>query len=722
MKRLLRPASRLLWALWGLVAWSYALSLVVFMRGFFPPAFEAALGARIPVALAAAALTALGAGTLRALAAALAAAACIILSPEGGGGGRAALAAAVLAWAPFFAAGPGERPDDPPRGLGGELPPAGLAVALVLAAWGLSSRPVGTDAAAFAALLIPLAAAGAWAVSRLLLAPLGLSGLAACLLSLPLGFAAAALSLPRLPARAAVGAAAAAALLGAAAARAMERAPDWSHALQGFVLIASWAATWRLARMAAPIPALSERRAAAAAAVVALGLLVAARGAGPGASTAFARAQAQDPAVRTLSRLLAGAAPNEALFRALWSRMGRPDRPSEAWERPLPPLEKAPARKPDIFILVVDSLRPDLLGPYGSSLGLTPALDAFAKEALVFTRAFTPFGGTHLAVPSLWAGTLLPHGPLPTPFVPLNILERMMDEAGYRKLIAPDIIARAVTKGPPSWETFDESHAVLREACPALADLAVRLGPRGPVPLFAYAHLYDLHIAQVERDEFGGGGGAGAPREPYERSLRSLDACLGTFFAALKKGGRMEDAVVIVTADHADSLGEEGRWGHAHTAFPEVLRIPLFLRVPKALRSGLAVDPGRPALLTDIAPTVGRLLGRGPWTAEPGAGRPLLSAPGDLADGAADVVVGSSYAPVFGLLRNGGRRLFLADAVDRSFHEFILPERGPAQRIPLPDGEAAHLGERLVEALRRLDAYRATRRDSQGAGKAARRT
>ncbi|MBI2361952.1 MAG: hypothetical protein HYV15_01010, partial [Elusimicrobia bacterium] len=206
MKALLQPASRLLWAFWGLVAWSYALSLLVFMRGFFPPGFEAALGARIPLAALGTALTAWGAGPLRGLAAAAGAAACIALSPAGGGGGRAALASAFLAWAPFFAAGSRTRPEDPPLGLGRQLHPAALAFVLALSAWAATQRVSWPGAAALTALLLPLAfaaaaaeglpgrlrrasagAAAAWVLYRALLAPLGLTGGVAVLLTLPAG-------------------------------------------------------------------------------------------------------------------------------------------------------------------------------------------------------------------------------------------------------------------------------------------------------------------------------------------------------------------------------------------------------------------------------------------------------------------------------------------------------------------------------------------------------
>lgn len=69
--------ARPLWFLWGTVQWGFALSLVVFMRGFFPPAFESLIALRTPWAAACVLLTA-AAGLPRAAAAGAAATASLL--------------------------------------------------------------------------------------------------------------------------------------------------------------------------------------------------------------------------------------------------------------------------------------------------------------------------------------------------------------------------------------------------------------------------------------------------------------------------------------------------------------------------------------------------------------------------------------------------------------------------------------------------------------------
>ncbi|QQR75767.1 MAG: sulfatase [Holophagales bacterium] len=84
-------------------------------------------------------------------------------------------------------------------------------------------------------------------------------------------------------------------------------------------------------------------------------------------------------------------------------------------------------------------------------------------------------------------------------------------------------------------------------------------------------------------------------RDLYTLEAIHLDAPLAQFFTSLDA-----DAIVAMTADHGEMLGEGGSWGHGMTVFDSVARVPLLVRAP-----GLA--PGvdtRPASLLDVAPTL----------------------------------------------------------------------------------------------------------------------
>jgi Sulfatase len=67
--------------------------------------------------------------------------------------------------------------------------------------------------------------------------------------------------------------------------------------------------------------------------------------------------------------------------------------------------------------------------------------------------------------------------------------------------------------------------------------------------------------------------------------LERIDACLGRFVSFLKARGRYDNSIIVLASDHGDSLGENGRWGHAMWLFPEDVRLPLIVHAPRALQS-----------------------------------------------------------------------------------------------------------------------------------------
>jgi len=66
---------------------------------------------------------------------------------------------------------------------------------------------------------------------------------------------------------------------------------------------------------------------------------------------------------------------------------------------PLPGCSSSP---PDVIIVLIDTLRYDRLGAYGSKRGLTPFLDSFAEQAYVFERAYAQSSWTNPSVASLF--------------------------------------------------------------------------------------------------------------------------------------------------------------------------------------------------------------------------------------------------------------------------------------------------------------------------------
>ena len=209
--------------------------------------------------------------------------------------------------------------------------------------------------------------------------------------------------------------------------------------------------------------------------------------------------------------------------------------------------------------------------------------------------------------------------------------------------------------------------------------------PAGAPPIFAYTQPQNVHVSVIQREgaaALDAGSYAGF-YAPYASRLKRMDQAFGKFVESLKTASLYNDSIIILTADHGDSLGEEGRWGHAFTIFPEVVRIPLLIHLPKWLRQGVGYDEKRLAFSTDLSATLYYLLGHPPTIHNAIAGSSLFSNAGDKdRDRATErYLISSSYAPVYGMLSRNGSELFISDAVNFKDYLFDLSGEVPHRRL-----------------------------------------
>ena len=94
------------------------------------------------------------------------------------------------------------------------------------------------------------------------------------------------------------------------------------------------------------------------------------------------------------------------------------------------------------------------------------------------------------------------------------------------------------------------------------------------------------------------------------------------------EGRSCRENIIILTSDHGDSLGTDGRWGHEFYLFPENLRVPLIVQVPSRHRASFTSDLRRLAFLNDIAPSLLALLGYEVPNLGSSLGAPLFVAAG----------------------------------------------------------------------------------------------
>jgi hypothetical protein len=379
-------------------------------------------------------------------------------------------------------------------------------------------------------------------------------------------------------------------------------------------------------------------------------------------------------------------------------------------------LDGAPAAvRPHIFVFVVDSLRRDYVSAYNQRVTFTPALERFARESTVFERAFTRYGATGLSVPSLWVGGLVLHKQYVTPFAPMNTLARLLEHEQYAQWISMDNILDVILPASARRSPLDADVQVADfRLCRTLGEVRGRLDrlKAGGPPAFVYSLPQDIHISAIAREGAAPVDGAsyGEFYAPYASRVRRLDACFGDFIDDLKSRGLFDHSLIVVTADHGDSLGEQGRMGHAYTIFPEILQVPLIVHLPSG-GAGAHADTSAPAFTIDLTPTLYSLLGYEPRPPAAFFGHPLFRKEGAAAPPRSTdpQVVASSYGSVYGTLLDDARRLYVFDGIALREYEYELDGTSAGRSAAIADEDRVR-GQRAireaVEGIARLYRYR----------------
>jgi len=292
---------------------------------------------------------------------------------------------------------------------------------------------------------------------------------------------------------------------------------------------------------------------------------------------------------------------------------------------------------PNILLITIDTLRADHLSCYGYPLRTSPNIDKLAGEGVRFQNAYSPIpltGPAHIALmtslfPQQHGATIngMHMSARPRPVTLAQILHRL----GYRT--AAFVSAWPVKKGITGLgrgfnvynQNFTYHYKLVNSARDGkdVTDAALRwLKKRGSGkhPFFLWVHYFDPHEPYDLRPEF-----ADLPRTPgssairhtsdriltvedaqrvtaYDSEVAYSDHYVGQVLRQLNAMGIRERTLIVLAADHGESLGENGYWGHGDKLFQGIVHIPLVLSRPGTIPQGLVVkeDVG----LLDIMPSI----------------------------------------------------------------------------------------------------------------------
>jgi arylsulfatase A-like enzyme len=277
----------------------------------------------------------------------------------------------------------------------------------------------------------------------------------------------------------------------------------------------------------------------------------------------------------------------------------------------------APGGTP-VVLISIDTLRADHLPAYGYRGVATPHIDALARRGVVFENAYTTCPLTLPAHASLLTGRVPPaHGVrnnLGYTLKPgLATLQGALRARGYATGAA--VSAYVMRGGTGLREGFDfyddvpvtgpateSAGRVQRPGAETAARLLEFARSAGPRPLFLFLHLYEPHLPYEPPPAF-----RSAAAHPYDGEIAAADAVVGDFLAALQSAGLADRALVVLTSDHGEGLGDHGEADHGILLYREALHVPLIVTLPKDARAGERVSA--PVGLIDVLPTLGQVLG-----------------------------------------------------------------------------------------------------------------
>jgi arylsulfatase A-like enzyme/Flp pilus assembly protein TadD len=294
------------------------------------------------------------------------------------------------------------------------------------------------------------------------------------------------------------------------------------------------------------------------------------------------------------------------------------------WRPPAPsPPPSVACTDCNVLLLTIDTLRADRLGAYGGG-ALTPTLDRLAAGGVRFERAFSHVPFTLPAHASILTGQIPPrHGIHGNGSFRLGetppTLATLLHAQGYRTgaFVGAFVLDSrfGLNRG---FDTYDDRYEGERDQTrfdyaerpaeavikPALDWILASAGaPAGaPQPWFAWVHLFDPHAPYRAPQAFQEG------RTAYDAEVAYTDASLGRLLDDLRGRGALDRTIVIVTADHGESLGEHGETTHGLFAYNATLRVPLLVAAP-GLRPRVSSALASHA---DLVPTVLDLLGLQP--------------------------------------------------------------------------------------------------------------
>ena len=273
---------------------------------------------------------------------------------------------------------------------------------------------------------------------------------------------------------------------------------------------------------------------------------------------------------------------------------------------------------PNVILITLDTTRADRMGFLGSKRGLTPNLDALARQSVVFTRAYSQVPLTTASHATILTGTYPQFHqvndfgvPLAAdlPYAPDIFRSNGYHTAAFVGSLVLDPATRSAPGFDRGFDTYeagfhrrhvgeDRYQSIERRGGEVIGRTLDWLTTHHDGPFFIWVHLYDAHDPYDPPEPYKTRYAA----TPYDGEIAYEDAAVGKFLEWLRFRGLYDGALIAVMADHGEALGQHGEATHGIFLYDETIHVPLLFKLPRNRAAGARVNTR--ARLVDVLPTI----------------------------------------------------------------------------------------------------------------------
>ena len=290
-------------------------------------------------------------------------------------------------------------------------------------------------------------------------------------------------------------------------------------------------------------------------------------------------------------------------------------------------------RFPNVLIVTIDTLRADRLSSYGYRRQTSPNVDRLLASGVRFRQARTVEPLTNPALCSLFtsayphehgatrnglqmrpglpslASTLGRRGFRTAAFVGNWTLRNEISGLGEHFDHYDEVLSRKRWYGLFAGEATAED---LTDGALAWLDEHRRHERHQRRPFLLWVHYVEPHAPYRLQEGYARRLGIAtrgdvSRSDRYDTEIAFTDYHVGRLLSVLESDPALQaNTLVVLTADHGESLGEHSYWGHGRNLYEPTLRIPMGISWPGRVRPGVIEAP---AAILDVAPTVLALAG-----------------------------------------------------------------------------------------------------------------